>query len=102
MASRLELQRKLEEILGSKNVYFQPPENLKMKYPCITYERYVGYEPRANNKTYLNVPGYLVTIIDRDPENKIGAKLDKSIQYCRWSRRFINDNLNHDVYIIYY
>lgn len=102
MASRLELQRKLENILGSKNVYFQPPENLKMRYPCFVYEPYVGYEPYANNKTYLNLPGYLLTIIDADPESVLKNEVKDSFQYCRWNRRFVSDNLNHDVYIIYY
>jgi len=33
MGTRLELQNLLENILGSRNVYFQPPENLKLNYP---------------------------------------------------------------------
>ena len=37
MPSRLELQTLLEEILGSRNVYFQPPESVKMNYPAIVY-----------------------------------------------------------------
>ena len=37
MGSRIDLQSKLEDILGSRNVYFQPPENLKIKYPAIIY-----------------------------------------------------------------
>ena len=37
MASRLDLQTFLEELLKSKNVYFQPPESVKMKYPAIVY-----------------------------------------------------------------
>lgn len=34
MNRRYELQAVLEGILGSGNVYFQPPENLKMRYDC--------------------------------------------------------------------
>ena len=37
MRNRLDLQKIFEDILGSKNVYFQPPESLKMKYPAIRY-----------------------------------------------------------------
>ena len=37
MASRLDLQTFLEELLESKNVYFQPPESVKMNYPAIVY-----------------------------------------------------------------
>ena len=37
MASRLELQSKFEELLGSRNVYYQPPESIKMSYTAIKY-----------------------------------------------------------------
>ena len=39
MPSRLNLQTTLETILGSRNVYFQPPESVKLKYPAIVYSR---------------------------------------------------------------
>ena len=35
---RNDLQKLLVEVLGSKNVYFQPPESVKMKYPAIVYQ----------------------------------------------------------------
>ena len=38
MASRLELQDTLETILESRNVYFNPPESIKMNYPAIIYK----------------------------------------------------------------
>ena len=37
MKTRLELDEELVKILGSKNVYFQPPESLKLNYPAIVY-----------------------------------------------------------------
>lgn len=37
MVNRLELHTKLESILDSKNVYFQPPESIKINYPAIIY-----------------------------------------------------------------
>ena len=36
---RLALHELLCEKLGSRNVYFQPPESIKMKYPAIVYSR---------------------------------------------------------------
>ena len=37
-----ELQEVLQGILGNDGkAYFQPPENLKLKYPCIVFERNV-------------------------------------------------------------
>ena len=37
MANRLDLQALLEDLLGSRNVYYQPPESVKMNYPAIVY-----------------------------------------------------------------
>ena len=37
MSSRAELQIKLEDFLGSRNVYYQPPINTMMQYPAIVY-----------------------------------------------------------------
>ena len=37
MKNRLDLHKIFQDILGSKNVYFQPPESIKMKYPAIKY-----------------------------------------------------------------
>jgi hypothetical protein len=37
MASRLQLQKALKD-LEIMNVYFQPPENVKLKFPCIVYK----------------------------------------------------------------
>ena len=36
--SRLELHALLVELLGSTNVYYEPPETLKMSYPAIRYQ----------------------------------------------------------------
>ena len=52
MASRLALQTKLEELLGSRHVYYQPPESLKMEYPAIRYSKNDIRVDRANNNSY--------------------------------------------------
>lgn len=102
MASRLKLQNKLEEVMGSDHVYFQPPENVKMKYPCIVYDQYSTFNPHADDHTYLYVPGYEVTLIDQNPDSCFKDEIIKEFPMCRWSRHFVSNNLNHDVFIIYY
>ena len=47
--TRLTLQIKLEDLLGSKHVYYQPPENLKMEYPAIRYSKSDEEDIYANN-----------------------------------------------------
>ena len=100
--NREELHEKLCNLLGSRNVYFQPPENVKLKYPCIIYER-VGIQTiNADNKNYLSRNRYTVTVIDKDPESEVVNNILLNIPYSSYDRHFASDNLNHDVFTIYY
>lgn len=104
MDRRLSLHEELVTILGSRNVYFQPPESIKLKYPCIIYERYNASQKFANNKTYSFRQGYEITYIDANPDGNASFKdnLINRLEMVRYNRHFKADNLNHDVYIIYY
>lgn len=98
---RLELQAMLEELLGSSNVYFQPPATVKMKYPCIVYEHNPTRKLRADNGTHVLFHPYLVTVIYRDPDSDLPDKL-AVLPYCEHNRHFTSDNLYHDVFVLYY
>lgn len=102
MASRLELHEELCDILGSRNVYFQPPESIKMKYPCIKYSLSRMLHKHANNKIYKNDIGYEVIVIDLDPDSTIHVKLLEHFQMCRFERSYTADDLNHNVLTIFY
>lgn len=99
---RERLQKELEEILGSKNVYFQPPNNTKLKYPCIIYKRDVADAIYADDRVYSITMRYALTIISRDPDNDIYDRIAKSMRYVTYNRNFIVDGLNHDVLYLYY
>lgn len=101
MASRLSLHYKLEEILGSKNVYFQPPESVKMKYPAIVYSIDDITNNFADDFPYSSNTAYQVTIIDSNPDNEIIKKISM-LPLCRFNRHYVSNNLNHDVFILYY
>lgn len=101
MADRLILQAKFEEILGSRNVYFQPPASVKLKYPAIVYSRKNVNSTYANNGTYRNVPLYDVTLIDKNPDSQFIEKI-LALPYCSYDRSYTADNLNHDVFNIYH
>ena len=75
MASRLELQEKLEELLGSKSVYYQPPESVKMEYPAIRYSKSRIEVKRADNSIYSKNIRYELIVIDRKPDNPVIDKL---------------------------
>lgn len=101
MASRLELQAKLEEILGSRNVYFQPPESLKMSYPAIRYVRVPIRNEFADDSVYMQYQRYELTLIDHDPDSEFVSVLSK-LPTCRHDRHYHSSGLNHDVFTIYY
>lgn len=101
MGNRLDLQTILEELLGSRNVYFQPPASIKMKYPAIVYSRKNLSLIHANNHVYGQLPEYEVTLIDPDPDSVFIEKL-LQLPYCRFDRHFTSDDLNHDVFSITY
>lgn len=97
---RLELHEKLCEILGSRNVYFQPPESVKMKYPAIVYRLYDIDNNHGDNFPYLQFYGYEVTLIHKDPDNTVVEELSK-LPSCRFNRFFTSENLNHYVFALY-
>lgn len=91
----------LVNILGSRNVYFQPPETLKLQYPAIVYTRSDIRNTFADDEVYKQSFLYEVTVIDKDPDSAIVGKLSK-LPRIRFNRHFKSDNLNHDVFTIYY
>ena len=101
MATRVDLQNVLEELLGSRSVYYQPPESLKMSYPAIVYSRKTIDNSYANNSVYKQNYAYEITVIDKNPDSEIVNKISK-LPTCRFDRHFKSDNLNHDVFTLYY
>lgn len=102
MASRLKLQDELEEILGSTNVYFQPPASFRMAYPCIRYQLSGIKTDYADNKNYTDKNRYELVVIDRNPDTQIYKKIMNHFQHCRFDRFYPADNLNHYVLTLYY
>lgn len=100
-AKRLQLQAKLEEMLGSRNVYYQPPESVKLEYPAIIYAKKGIRTTFANNTTYLTPCCYELMVIDKRPDNEVIDRLLR-LPMCRFDRHFKADNLNHDVLTLYF
>lgn len=99
--SRLDLQTLLEGLMGSRNVYFQPPENLKLKYPCIIYS-FADIDKRmADDIKYLKFRRYELILIHSDPDNTLVDAVE-DLQYCEFDRSYVADNLYHYVYTLYF
>lgn len=97
---RLALHDLLCEKLGSTNVYFQPPESVKIKYPAIVYSRNRIENTSADNIIYKQDVSYTITVIDRDPDSEIVERLSK-VPRIVYDRSYVADNLNHDVFTLY-
>jgi hypothetical protein len=101
MGQRLELQALLENVLGTDNVYFQPPANVLMVYPCIIYKRDSARTRFAGNVPYRHTKRYLVTFVSQDPDSEIPDKL-AALPMCIFDRHYAVKNLNHDVYSLFF
>lgn len=101
MAKRENLQRKFEELLGSRNVYYNPPVNTQMKYDAIRYSKKKPDVKYANNKKYKTMNCYEVIVIARIPDHPV-IDLLLELPYSEYDRHYAANNLHHDVLTIYY
>lgn len=102
MMTRLQVQEILEKILESDRVYFQPPENFKLKYPCIIYSVGAGNRVPGDNKKYLFFQGYEVTYITKDPDKREVYDKLLDLPYAQPERQYKADGLYHWVCFIYF
>lgn len=103
LQNRLELQEKLEAFLGSEEVYYQPPANVRMAYPAIVYHRDRIAAEHADNRIYKTTTKYEITIIGTDPDDELVERFLESFgAYCSMDRQFISDGLYHWCFSLYY
>ena len=102
MGSRLKLQAELEEILGSSNVYFQPPSSINLKYPCIIYNLSRTNAIRADNRIYKATNEYHVKHIFKSLENEKKDELLNHFLMISHDSRFIADKLYNDEFTLFY
>lgn len=100
MRTRLELHRKLCDILGSNQVYYRPPSK-GIVYPCLIYDLENDLAYFADNIPYLNPKRWSVIVVDENPDSEIPERL-KQLPYCRFDRTYETDGLNHFVYTLYF
>ena len=101
MGQRSALHSLLVSLLGSEAVYFQPPESLKMTYPCIIYRRNRIKTSFADNNPYSLTKRYQVMVVDRNPDSDIPDKIAQ-LPMTIFDRHYVAENLNHDVFNIYF
>lgn len=98
-----DLQVILQDIMGNDGkAYFQPPENLKITYPCIVFERSNALTSYADNKPYTVTKRYSVTLITKGSDNDKYLDQLLMLPMCTFDRQFITEGLVHDVFSIYF
>ena len=101
MGSRLELDALLRTVLNSNKTYFQPPESVKLDYPCIVYKLSDINTLFADNAPFSHQNRYSLTVIDKSPDLAIVDKV-KKLPRCAFDRGYTADNLNHYNFNIYF
>lgn len=83
------------------NVYFQPPNGLALKYPCIVYKVDNADTMFADNKPYSYTERYQVTIMDQSADTVLRFEV-AGLPMCLFDRSFATNDLNHYVYNIFF
>lgn len=100
MGDRLSLHRELLRFMP--NVYFQPPSNIQMKYPCIVYNKDDKNIKFGDDIAYFAIQGYRLMLIESNPDSKVADSLEQHFQYATIEQYYTVDNLNHTIIQIYY
>lgn len=99
--NRLKLHSILEEAMLSAgeepHLYYQPPENVKLVYPCIIYQLASFTSRYADNLPYHQYVHFDVTYITRSPKSYVPVELVKTMNF-NFDRYFVADNLHHYAY----
>lgn len=102
MGRRLDLHKELREVLGSRNVYFDTPESVRMSYDAIRYKLSGKDLNRANDKIYLMTNQYEGVVISEDPDCEVADDILAHFPMCSFGRPYVADNLHHFPFTLYY
>lgn len=98
--TRDDLHKVLVQILGSDNVYYHPPVNLKISYPAIVYEKTQYWQAYADNLGYARIPQYRATVISRLPDHPAIERI-LDLRGSDYVSHFVSEGLHHDIIDIF-
>ena len=102
MTSRSKLHEELCKLLGTRNVYFQPPESVRMQYDAIRYSLAGKDLKRANNRIYRNTNQYDGVVITTNSDSNIPDTLLNHFEMISFGKPYTADNLHHYPFTLYY
>lgn len=98
---RLYLQSSLESGFNGLNVYFRPPENLLLNYPCIVYEPKSLEASYANSVPYVIGTQFQVTLLSNLPgysDARSALKMPGVV--VNGHHTFVKEAVVHDVFTV--
>jgi hypothetical protein len=101
MTRRQQLHKALKD-LGITNVYFQPPENVKLNFPCIIYKTSKLETEQADNVPYAISTKYNVLYITKDPDDPMVERLAWEFPTIVHINSYVNETLYHHSYNLFY
>lgn len=105
MGTLPELIDKLYEVLGENTeytVYGKAPTNTTLSYPCIVIKLDTDHVRRADNRPYMKLKKYTLTLITSDIFDTTYDTLVDNLPYCRFENNYISDQLYHYKLVLYY
>jgi hypothetical protein len=102
MDNRLLLHEKLKTLVGTNNVYFQPPASVLLAYPCVIYNIGKGESIYADNKLYNHTHKYDLIFIYQKPTTAIIEQVLGELSMSTLDRAYISDNLHHYAFSVYF
>ena len=101
MGSRQELALILKDVMEDNATYFQPPEDVKLIYPCLIYTLQSLEHRTANDAKYNKYRRYTLLLISRDKDEPLVDKIE-DLPFCSHQNHYVSDNLYHDAFTLYY
>lgn len=103
---RIDLHQKFRALKDASgkpiHVYYEPPESIKLEYPCIIYSKGRGETVFGNDMPYVFTNAYDVLYVTTDPDDPLPDQIALSFQMITHKRHYVYENLHHDSYTIYY
>lgn len=101
MRKRSDLRDIFYGIAGEDHVYYDPPANVHMKYPCIRYERSNMKDQYADNLKYLSWTRYEVIVMDKNPDSPLAEQVSQ-LPYCSYVNKYVAENIHHTIFQIFF
>ena len=95
--------------LGVSNVYFEPPKNLQLIYPCVIFKRGADSHRSCDNRIYKLDNAYDITYVSYEPDDQMANVIlvgdlthEPPFKMIRKIRHYVAEGLHHDQYKLYY